>query len=214
VAERRDGGMIRRIDAGDGLGAALRTLAGEDDVRAVVLALDGAAPGAAADLEALLAVPQPVIAVITGACAGLALELALACDVRMAADDATVTADPAALGAAARLTRLAGEARAKDLVLTGRTVGAADALRLGVVTRVAPAAALAGQAHATAALIASRAPLAARAVKQALGRARDLAPAEALALEHEHFVRLITSRDHREALEAFFARRPPVFTGA
>ena len=214
MVERGPGGTIRHIDAGDGLGASLRTLPGAGDVRAVVLALDGAATGGAADVEALLAVPQPVIAAITGACAGLAFELALACDVRMAADDATVTADPAALAAAARLTRLVGEARAKDLVLTGRAVGAADALRLGVVTRVVPAAALAGAAHAAAELIASRAPLAARAVKQALGRARDLAPAEALALEHEHFERLITSRDHREALAAFFARRPPVFTGS
>lgn len=206
--------MIRTLAAGDGLGAGLRALGAAGDVRAVVLALDGPAVAGAADVDALLAVPQPVVAAITGACAGGALELALACDVRLAAEDATVTADPGALGVAVRLTRLVGEARAKDLVLTGRPVGAADARRLGLVTRVVPAAALAAEARATAELIASRAPLATRAVKQALGRARDLAPAEALALEHEHFARLVTSRDHREALEAFFARRPPVFTGA
>jgi enoyl-CoA hydratase/carnithine racemase len=74
--------------------------------------------------------------------------------------------------------------------------------------------ALAAEARATAELIASRAPLATRAVKHALGRARDLAPDAALVLEHEHVARLVASRDHREALEAFFARRRPVFTGA
>lgn len=206
--------MIRRIATGAGLGTALRALARADDVRAAVLALDASARADAGDLEALLAVPQPVVAAIAGACAGLALELALACDVRIAADDATVTADPGALAAAVRLTRLVGEARAKDLVLTGRRVGAADALRLGIVTRVVGAGALEAEARATAETIASRAPLATRAVKQALARARDLAPADALALEHEHLARLVTSRDHREALEAFFARRPPVFTGS
>lgn len=205
--------MIRRIEAGAGLGAALRALARADDVRAAVLALDASARGDAGDVETLLAVPQPVVAAIAGACTGIALELALACDVRIAADDATVAADPGALAAAVRLTRLVGEARAKDLVLTGRRVNAGDALRLGVVTRVVPAAALEAEARAMAETIASRAPLATRAVKQALGRARDRTPAEALALEHDHFARLVTSRDHREALEAFFARRPPVFTG-
>jgi enoyl-CoA hydratase len=205
--------LIRTLAAGDGLGAALRALVTAGDVRAVLLALDGPA-GGAADVDALLAVPQPVVAAIAGACAGIALEMALACDVRLAADDATVTADPGALGVAVRLTRLVGEARAKELVLTGRTVDAAAALRLGLVTRVVPAGALAAEAGATAELIASRAPLATRAVKHALGRARELAPAAALALEHEHFARLVTTRDHREALEAFFARRLPVFTGA
>ena len=205
--------MIRTLAAGDGLRAALRALVTAGDVRAVLLALDGPA-GGAADVDALLAVPQPVVAAIAGACAGIALEMALACDVRLAADDATVTADPGALGVAVRLTRLVGEARAKELVLTGRTVDAAAALRLGLVTRVVPASALAAEARATAELIASRAPLATRAVKHALGRARDLAPDAALVLEHEHVARLVASRDHRAALEAVFARRRPVFTGA
>jgi enoyl-CoA hydratase/carnithine racemase len=206
--------MIRWIDAEAGLEPALRALARTDDVRAAVLALDGDADGGAGALLALRAVPQPVVAAIRGACREGAFELALACDLRLAADDATLAADPAALGTAIRLTRPVGEARAKDLVLTGRAVGAADAVRLGVVTRVVPAATLVEQARATAELIASRAPLAVRAVKQALGRARDLTPAEALALEHDEFARLVTSGDHREAVAAFFARRPPVFTGA
>jgi enoyl-CoA hydratase/carnithine racemase len=155
------------------------------------------------------------VAVIDTTCAGATLEAALAADMRIAADTATFSVDGVAdIGACARrLARLLGEARAKDIVLTGRRFDAREALRLGAVTRVVEAARLADEAKAVAALIASRPPLAVTAVKAAVEQARDLTPAEALALEHAHFRRLIDTADHREAVDAFFAKRRPVFEG-
>ncbi|MEX2145870.1 MAG: enoyl-CoA hydratase-related protein [Candidatus Rokuibacteriota bacterium] len=153
------------------------------------------------------------VAALSGACAGDDLERALACDVRLAADSASFSGESLSDGAAIRLARLLGEARAKDIVLTGRRFEAREALRLGVVTRVVEAARLADEARATVALIASRPPLAVRAVKEAVERSRDLTPGEALALEHERFRRLLDTADHREAVDAFFAKRRPAFEG-
>lgn len=153
------------------------------------------------------------VAALSGACDGADLERALACDVRLAADTATLSGDTLTDDAAIRLARLLGEARAKDVVLTGRRFDAREALRLGVVTRVVTAARLRDEARATVALIASRPPLAVRAVKEAVERACDLTPAQALALEHESFRRLLDTADHREAVDAFFAKRRPAFEG-
>ena len=82
-----------------------------------------------------------------------------------------------------------------------------------MVTRVVPAARLDDEARAAAELIAARPPLAVRAARRAIARVRDLAPAEALAEEHEHVRRLLRSRDHQAAVAASVARRAPVFTG-
>jgi enoyl-CoA hydratase/carnithine racemase len=153
------------------------------------------------------------VAALSGACSADDLERALACDVRLAADTATFSGDTLSDAAATRLARLLGEARAKDIVLTGRRFDAREALRLGVVTRVVEAARLPEETRATVALMASRPPLAVRAVKQAVERTRDLTPAQALALEHESFRRLLDTADHREAVDAFFAKRRPAFEG-
>jgi enoyl-CoA hydratase/carnithine racemase len=153
------------------------------------------------------------VAALSGACSAEDLERALGCDVRLAADTATFSGDRLGDAAVTRLARLLGEARAKDIVLTGRRFDAREALRLGVVTRVVDAARLPEEARATAALIASRPPLAVRAVKQAVERTRDLTPAQALVLEHESFRRLLDTADHREAVDAFFAKRRPAFEG-
>lgn len=90
----------------------------------------------------VVTVGRVTIALIDGGCAGADFVTALACDVRVAADTATFAAP---LTAAVSLARMLGEARAKDLVLTGRTFDAHEALRLGVVTRVVPAARLADE---------------------------------------------------------------------
>ena len=153
------------------------------------------------------------VAALGGACSADDLQRALACDVRLAADTATFSGEGLTEEAATRLARLLGEARAKDIVLTGRRFDAREALRLGVVTRVVETARLADEAKAVAALIASRPPLAVAAVKAAVEQARELTPAQALALEHEHFRRLLDTADHREAVDAFFAKRRPEFEG-
>jgi enoyl-CoA hydratase len=155
------------------------------------------------------------IAVIEGLCAGADFERALECDVRMAAVSARLSADGARdpEACAVRLACLLGEARAKDIVLTGRTFDGREALRLGLVTRVVDNGALAAEARALAELIASRPPLAVGAVKSAVEQTRALTLAEALALEHDQFCRLIGTRDHKAAVEAFLEHRTPAFTG-
>jgi enoyl-CoA hydratase/carnithine racemase len=155
------------------------------------------------------------IAVIDGACAGRDFEAALEVDLRVAADTATFCADGVAdLGACGRrLARLLGEARAKEIVLGGRTFDAACALRLGVVTRVVPAAELAAVAQSLATTLASLPPLALRAVRDAVRATRTLTHDAALAVEHAHFRRLVATHDHKAAVAAFFERRAAVFTG-
>jgi enoyl-CoA hydratase/carnithine racemase len=156
-----------------------------------------------------------VIVAIDGACTGVDFERALEADLRLAADGATFSAegvtDVAACGR--RLARLLGEARAKEIVLGMRSFDAAIALRLGVVTRVVQAAELAATATALAGRLAALPPLALAAIREAVCAARELTPEAALALEHAHFRRLVATRDHKAAVEAFFERRQAIFTG-
>ena len=155
------------------------------------------------------------LAVVAGACVGADFERVLEVDLRIAGDGARFStadvADPVACGV--RLARLLGEARAKELVLAGRTVDAENALRLGLVTRVVPGTALGDTAMALAEQLRALPPLALAAVREAVRAARDLMPEAALTLEHRHFRRLIATQDHPTAVAAFFARREPAFTG-
>ncbi|HEV8473897.1 MAG TPA: enoyl-CoA hydratase-related protein [Methylomirabilota bacterium] len=155
------------------------------------------------------------IAAIDGACAGGAFERAIAADIRLAAEGATLCARDVGDGAACaiRLTRLLGEARAKEILLAGRAVDAAGALRLGLVTRVVPATALEEVTRTLAETLAALPPLGLRAVRDAVRAVGDLTPDAALRLEHEHFRRLVGTRDHKTAVAAFFERRTPAFTG-
>lgn len=155
------------------------------------------------------------VAVVTGACTGAAFESVIDADLRLAGDAATFSCagvrDP--IGCARRLTRLLGEARAKEIMLGERTFGAADALRLGLVTRVVPSSAIADAVRSLEDGLRALPPLALRAVRDAVRASRDLTPADALTLEHQEFRRLIASADHKAAVAAFFARREPSFTG-
>jgi enoyl-CoA hydratase len=155
------------------------------------------------------------VAVVAGTCAGADFESALAADLRIAGTHASFSsadvADPVAC--ARRLTRLLGEARAKEIVLGGRTLSADAALRLGLVTRVVPAAEIEETARALQECLRALPPLALRAVRDAVRASRELPPRDALALEHQHFRRLIATRDHQAAVAAFLARREPAFTG-
>jgi enoyl-CoA hydratase/carnithine racemase len=157
-----------------------------------------------------------VIAGVDGACAGHVFEEALDADIRVAADTATFCADGVSDVAACgrRLTRLLGEARAKEIVLGARTFDAATALRLGIVTRVVPAAQLPDAVAALADTLRGLPPLAVRAVRDAVRTTRDLTHDAALAVEHAHFRRLVATRDHATAVAAFLERRPPRFSGA
>ncbi len=206
-----------------GLLRALEALESDRGVRAIVVACwagraagDGAAEAAGALGRRLRDSRLPVVAAIDGHCAGPALAVALECDIRLAAETARFEyTSPEGVSApcAARLAHLLGEAAAKEVALSGRTLGARDAGRLGLVSRVVPGDSLMAEARSTAELIASRAPLAVEAAKQAVGRARDIGPSAALAMEHELFGRLVETRDHTAAVQAFFEKTRPVFRG-
>jgi len=149
----------------------------------------------------------PVIAAVDGWCVGGGLELALACDIRLASDRASFACSAVRMGltaSAGRLTRLIGESRAKPHLLTGAPFDAARALADGVVAEVHPAEALLDTALDMARVIASRAPLAIEATKRVASRA-STTEAEIPALA--------ATADHAEARSAFIAKRAAAFTG-
>jgi len=164
---------------------------------------------------ALAEYPGGVIAAVNGYAYGGGFELALACDVRLAARSAKLAGVGVTIGlvvSSARLSRLAGEAVAKDLLLSGRPVSAAEALDLGLVSRVVDDDALAAEAREWAATIASRAPLSVRANKVALRHCDGMKTGDAVVYERSEWARLQRTADHVEALRAFFEKRPPEFT--
>ncbi|HEX7126576.1 MAG TPA: enoyl-CoA hydratase-related protein [Thermodesulfobacteriota bacterium] len=205
------------------LADALASLEADRSVRAVVVAGWGDRPsggeGAAVADEVRRRFREgrlPVVAALDGHVGGPALAAVLETDVRIAAETARVAAagiDGAPARCVARLVHLLGEAGARDVALTGRTLDARDARRVGLVSRVVPAASLLEEARAAAGTIASRAPLAVAAARRAVRQARDLGPAAALAMEHDLFARLVETRDHKAAVAAFFAGTRPVFRG-
>lgn len=183
-----------------------------DDTRAFLTDLGAA-------LDELAHFPAPVIAAMNGVAFGGGLELALACDLRLAADgiemgllEARLGIIPGA-GGTQRLPRIAGMAVAKELIFTGRRITAARAAELGIVSRVLPPSELAVAAEKLAAEIAECAPLAVAAAKRTIDNGTALALGEALALERASYETVLTSEDRNEGLAAFAEKRPPKFTG-
>ena len=167
--------------------------------------------------SALADFPGATIAAVNGYAYGGGFELALACDIRLAARGAKLAGVGVKIGltvSTARLSRLAGEAVALDLLLTGRAVTADEALALGLVAAVVEPDALGAEARQWAEVVASRAPLSVRANKVGLRHCARLPIVDAVTYERSEWARLQRTHDHKEALEAFFAKRPPVFTGA
>ena len=168
-------------------------------------------------IEAIRAAPQPVIAAVNGVAAGAGASIAFACDLRLAADEASFVLAFGRIGLVPdsgstwTLPRLVGAARAAEMALLGDPVGAAEALRIGLVTRVVPASALPGEAAAMAAKLASLAAGATAATKRLLGAAFDVGLSEALAAEARAQAACMESPNFREAYEAFVAKRPARF---
>jgi len=163
--------------------------------------------------------PVPVIAAINGYAIGGGTEVALACDLRVAAAEATwifrqvdiglITA----WGGGQRLQRLVGPARASRLLLLGEAVSAQEALALGLVDRAVPRSELIQEARAFARRIAAKPPLAVRAMKRALVQGREMPFDAGLVLEEKLFRGLWRSKDHDEAVAAFLEKRRPRFRG-
>jgi len=161
----------------------------------------------------------PVIAAVNGIAAGGGCELALACHLRIGAADAQFSLPETKLGiipaygGTQRLPREIGEGRALELMLTGRTMQADEALQVGLVSSVVPLAELSIAAHALACEIALLAPLAIRACLEAVIRGSLLPLDQGLALEAKLFAGLFATEDVREGTTAFLEKRSPVFKG-
>lgn len=162
----------------------------------------------------------PVIAAVNGIAAGGGFELALACHIRIASAKAQLSLPETKLGiipgygGTQRLAREIGNGRALEMLLTGRTVGAAEALQLGLINRLAPAGDLLAATQSLAQEIAGLAPLAIRACLEAVTRGAELPLAEGLALEAKLFASLFATDDVREGTRAFLEKRTPVFKGS
>jgi enoyl-CoA hydratase/carnithine racemase len=226
------------------LAEALATLAAAapGDVRAVVVSGRGdrafcagshvgefevqRGPGGRARLEleervsrSLADLPMPTIAAIEGAALGGGLELALACDLRIASATARLglpevhlAVTPGA-GGTQRLPRIVGPARAKELILAGLIVDAVEAERIGLVNRVVPAGGARAAADALGAEIAARGPLAVREAKRLIDLAAEGDLDAGLAAELEASERVFATDDMLEGASAFFAKRDPDFHG-
>ncbi len=228
------------FDLLDDLVAALESLDADPSCRAVVITGAGerafaagadirelapqtfaslTAGGRFATWDRLAAVGVPLIAAVRGFALGGGCELAMACDMIVAAEDAAFGQPEILLGVmpgaggTQRLTRAIGKARAMELILTGRTMSAREAEASGLVTSIVPAAATVDAALELAGRIAAMPPLAVRAAKAAILAADESSLAEGLAQEREAFFRLFDTADQSEGMAAFTQKRPPVWSG-
>jgi len=160
---------------------------------------------------------KPLIGAVAGYALGGGCELAMMCDILIAADTAkfgqpeiTLGIGPG-LGGSQRLTRAVGKAKAMDMILTGRMIDAAEAERIGLVSRLVPAADLMTEAKAAAAKIAALSPVAAAVCKEMVGAAFETTLAQGVRLERVLFQSLFATADQKEGMAAFLEKRKPAF---
>ena len=162
---------------------------------------------------------KPVIAAVNGFALGGGCELAMACTLRVASETARFGQPEVKLGVTPgfagtqRLPRLVGKGRALDLLLTGRIVDAQEALAIGLVNRVVPAADLMAKSRELALALAALAPAAMRSIIEAVNRGMEMAFPEAAFLEATLFGLCFSTADMREGTRAFLEKRPATFTG-
>ncbi|MGE5866568.1 MAG: enoyl-CoA hydratase [Rhizobacter sp.] len=222
----------------DELGAALRAFDADDAIGCIILTGSERAFAAGADIaamarftftdvykgdfitrnwETIRAVRKPVIAAVAGFALGGGCELAMMCDLVIAADTARFGQPEIKLGVipgaggTQRLPRAVGKAKAMDLVLTGRMMDAAEAERSGLVSRVVPADRLAEEALAAALLIAGQSRIAVMAAKEAVNRAFEGTLSDGVMFERRLFHSLYATADQKEGMAAFLEKRAPVF---
>jgi enoyl-CoA hydratase/carnithine racemase len=167
----------------------------------------------------LAEIPQPVVCAISGDATGAGLELALACDVRVAAENARFAFPEISrghlprAGGTQRLPRLIGRGNALEMILTGEPIDAAEALRIGLVSAAVPSSRLLTEAEAIASRIAERGPLAVRYAKEAISRGLEMPLEQALRFETDLTIILQTTEDRAEGVRAFLEKRNAEFKG-
>jgi enoyl-CoA hydratase len=221
------------------LAAALQALDENREIRAIVLGGNERAFAAGADVaelaagtpislyenrridawDAIRAVRTPLVAAVSGFCLGGGCELAMLCDLIVASETArfgqpeiNLGVHPGA-GGTQRLTRAVGKAVAMDMILTGRTLSAREALAFGLVARVVAREAWLVEAKRVAAEIAAKGPVSVRLAKDAVDAAFETPLAAGVELERRSFYLARASEDAGEGLNAFLEKRPPDFTG-
>lgn len=171
----------------------------------------------AANWDAIARARKPVIAAVAGFALGGGCEIAMMCDLIIAADNAKFGQPEIKLGVipgiggTQRLTRAVGKAKAMDLCLTGRMMDAAEAERAGLVARVVPAASLMDEAMKAAEAIAAMSLPSLIAAKESVNRAFETTLAEGIRFERRAFHPLFATEDQKEGMAAFIAKRPPQF---
>ena len=218
---------------------ALEELDGDQAVRVIILTGSERAFAAGADLkemsqsgpvdlilgrrfelwDRIRKIAKPIIAAVSGYCLGGGNELAMNCDIIIASQTATfgqpevnVGIMPGA-GGTQRLTRAIGKYRAMEMILTGKSITADEAHRIGLVNRVVPAESLMDEARKVAKEIASKPPISIRAAKEAILKAQDTPLEVGLEFERKSFYTLFATEDAKEGMKAFLEKRKPTFKG-
>ena len=169
------------------------------------------------EARAIQAIRKPIIAAVSGYALGGGCELAMMCDIMIAADTAKFGQPEinlgvmAGLGGTQRLTRAVGKAKAMDMNLTGRFMDAEEAERSGLVSRIVPAKKLMDEALATARKIAEKSSHSVRVIKEAVDRSFESTLAEGLLFERRNFHSLFATDDQSEGMSAFLEKREPQF---
>jgi len=160
---------------------------------------------------------KPVIAAVSGFCLGGGLELAMMCDIVIASETARFALPEITLGimpgagGTQRLPRLIGKAKAMEMILTGRMMDASEAERAGLVSRVVAAEKLLEEALAAAAKIASYSQIIVMMAKESVNRSQETTLAEGARFERRLFLSMFATEDQKEGMQAFIAKRKPVF---
>jgi enoyl-CoA hydratase/carnithine racemase len=170
-------------------------------------------------VSAIAAIDRPVIASINGEAAGPGLELALAADIRIAADNAVFSLPQAkegripSGGATQRLPRIIGRGKALELLMTAETINAGQALEIGLVSKVVPSASLQSEAEKLAETVAAKGPVALRYLKEAIIKGMDMTLEQGLRLEADLYFLLHTTSDRTEGIKSYLEKRPPKYEG-
>jgi len=164
-------------------------------------------------------IDRPVIVAISGDAIGQGLEMALACDIRIASETSRLGLPQVKFGkmpssgGTQRLSRLIGKGKALEMILTGELIEAQEALRTGLVNRVVPPDKLKSSAMDMATEISLRGPVALRYTKEAVHRGMDMALEQGLRLEADLYLLIHTTNDRTEGIKAFLEKRAPLFEG-
>ncbi len=177
------------------------------------------AAGVGSLAEPISRLDVPVLAAIHGDALGQGLELALACDLRIASEDSRFGLTQVRTGVipwdggTQRLSRLVGKARAMEMILTGEVIDAGEAVRMGLVSRILPSGEVLTAAMDLAQEMASRAPIAVKYAKETICKGMDMTLDQGLRLEADLYFLLHTTRDRTEGIQAFRTKRTPTFEG-